>query len=240
MHCDEPVKTEFMCYVGTEQYVLQKFIIESLNRQRTSTLQKTNYFRFKCAWCSLHTNYDVCDKNALRRVTNYSLDFRVEFSSSLNIWKTWQRTWLHSSSSQTARRWKNSMRYSLIYLQFPTLILLLAFFFPKCACSPPFHHNNIRPFLSIFSGFPYRTGHHLWTSKDDMKEIVCFSKHFAQTDHEDQAGAQDFPDFSEKMLKRLCAQGFNSTSVWGLAIAGGGIAIVIFYDKTRTGFEKEM
>ena len=116
----------------------------------------------------------------------------------------------------------------------------VGFFFPKCACSPPFHHNNIRPFLSIFSGFPYRSGHHLWTSKDDVKEIVCFSKHFAQTDHEDQAGAQDFPDFSEKMLKRLCAQGFNSTSVWGLAIAGGGISIVIFYDKTRTAFEKEM
>ena len=80
----------------------------------------------------------------------------------------------------------------------------------------------------------------MWTFKDDIKEIICFCKHFAQTDHEDQAGAQDFPDFSGKMLKRLCAQGFNSTSVWGLAIARGGISIVIFYDKTRTAFEKEM
>ena len=40
MHCDEPVKTEFMCYFGTEQYVLETVIIESLNRQRILRPQK--------------------------------------------------------------------------------------------------------------------------------------------------------------------------------------------------------
>ena len=116
----------------------------------------------------------------------------------------------------------------------------VGFFFQNVLARP---HSNKTIFVRFRpSGFPYRTGHHLWTFKDDMKEIICFCKHFAQTDHKDQARAQDFPDFSGKMLKRLCAQGFNRlrTSVWWLAIARGGISIVLFYDKTRRAFEKEM